>query len=664
MRNFNQKKSVRRFTERSFATLIICLTILIPTLIQCNQATAAIRSVVIEGEAAPGFAAGFVFQDFAGQRIAINNSGLTVFIAKVYDGYTFYHTLWRENSGTAELIARSEENAPGISGDVLFSVFRHPNINDAGQVAFVGQLQGSDVEMTSDNGVWKGTPGSLLLVAREGDPAPGSSGDTFGGSFYGAIGDDVALNNAGRVAFSNNLNNSTSASVWQENASGLTLLAKPGEAVPGFGDATYGSSVPGILLNNNGDLAFFPHIWGTFDWAISNVYLVQTAVNGNVTTKYTGNLTAAPGVAGGVFQQFPPGLQQYDMNASGQLVFHAYLEYGGAVDSTNQSGIWSDASGSLALVARQGSHAPGTPAGAVFDQFGGSIVMNDSGQVAFGAYLKRGAGGVDYTNSSGFWLETDGVLSLIAREGSHAPGTPDGVVFNGLLDNFSINGVGQIYFPAYVTGPGITISNAAGIWLYDPSNGLTLVVRGGDEVTLTSGETVTLNDIEIISSGYCSGGSDGRARYFNNSGEIVFGATVMPGYRDGFFISNSATNLPVPDIKANGSDGPVTVSSGAPVSVTIGLNPGNKAGQNADWWIAVKTPFAPPLDWYTYVNLTGWLPGINLYAQTGLFDLSSYEVLNMKLPVGNYTFYFAIDDPDGAATGPWWGLDSVVVTVQ
>ena len=121
---------------------------------------------------------------------------------------------------------------------------------------------------------------------------------------------------------------------------------------------------------------------------------------------------------------------------------------------------------------------------------------------------------------------------------------------------------------------------------------------------------------------------------------------------------------PTPDIKANDQEGPITVSSDLPVSVTISLNPGDKAGQNADWWIAVKTPFAPPGDWYTYVYPSGWWPGINLCAQTGLFGLSPYEVLNMTLPVGNYTFYFAIDDPVGGATGPWWGLDSVEVTVQ
>ena len=121
--------------------------------------------------------------------------------------------------------------------------------------------------------------------------------------------------------------------------------------------------------------------------------------------------------------------------------------------------------------------------------------------------------------------------------------------------------------------------------------------------------------------------------------------------------------LPVPDIKANGSDGPIVISPSTPVSIDISLVPGFHAGANADWWIAVKTPFDPPGDWYTYVHPVGWMPGINLCAQTGLFDVSPFEVLNMTLPVGTYTFYFGLDDPDWAATGPWWGLDSVEVTV-
>ena len=121
---------------------------------------------------------------------------------------------------------------------------------------------------------------------------------------------------------------------------------------------------------------------------------------------------------------------------------------------------------------------------------------------------------------------------------------------------------------------------------------------------------------------------------------------------------------PSPDIRTNGQDGPVRISSGTPVSVTVSLDPGSWAGRNADWWVAAYTPLTPPYDWYSYVYPLGWQLGIHVCAQTPLFDLSPpFEVLNMALPAGDYTFYFAVDgNADGAPDVPW--LDSVEVTVE
>lgn len=62
------------------------------------------------------------------------------------------------------------------------------------------------------------------------------------------------------------------------------------------------------------------------------------------------------------------------------------------------------------------------------------------------------------------------------------------------------------------------------------------------------------------------------------------------------------TALPAPDIKANESDGPITVSSDDSVSITICLDPGNKVGQDADWWVATDTPFALRIE-YRVLNL-------------------------------------------------------------
>ena len=117
------------------------------------------------------------------------------------------------------------------------------------------------------------------------------------------------------------------------------------------------------------------------------------------------------------------------------------------------------------------------------------------------------------------------------------------------------------------------------------------------------------------------------------------------------------------DIKANGQDGLITVPPGDPVSITIGVVSGDKAGQDADLWVAVNTPFDPPGAWYSFVYPAGWIPGINRCAQVGLFDLASFEIMNMVLPLGSYTFYFGVNDPHTSIFGPWWGLDSVEVKV-
>ena len=121
---------------------------------------------------------------------------------------------------------------------------------------------------------------------------------------------------------------------------------------------------------------------------------------------------------------------------------------------------------------------------------------------------------------------------------------------------------------------------------------------------------------------------------------------------------------PVPDIRANELGDNMTVSNGTPVSITVSLDPGNQAGENADWWVVAHTPFAAPLDWYSYVYPEGWRPGIYPCVQTPLFQVPpSFEVLNMALPPGCYTFYFAVDENmDGIVDETW--VDSVDVRVE
>jgi hypothetical protein len=97
---------------------------------------------------------------------------------------------------------------------------------------------------------------------------------------------------------------------------------------------------------------------------------------------------------------------------------------------------------------------------------------------------------------------------------------------------------------------------------------------------------------------------------------------------------------PVPDIKANGLDGPITIGRSDTLAITVQFDAGTFSGEEADWWLVARTP----LGWYYYHKTSGWLPGREVTLQIPLRNLPNREVFNMSgLPVGNYTFYFGVD---------------------
>ncbi|MFH0996565.1 MAG: DUF1566 domain-containing protein [Pseudomonadota bacterium] len=116
---------------------------------------------------------------------------------------------------------------------------------------------------------------------------------------------------------------------------------------------------------------------------------------------------------------------------------------------------------------------------------------------------------------------------------------------------------------------------------------------------------------------------------------------------------------PAPDLKANGQDVQITVSSGTPVSITASLAPGNEIGKPADWWIAYSSPDG----WYS-LDSKGWTPGINMLAQHPLFRVSPVVIYSSTLPVGDYSFYFLVDmSPNGIIVSPLY-YDVVQVHVK
>jgi hypothetical protein len=116
---------------------------------------------------------------------------------------------------------------------------------------------------------------------------------------------------------------------------------------------------------------------------------------------------------------------------------------------------------------------------------------------------------------------------------------------------------------------------------------------------------------------------------------------VWQDHRNGgmdIYFNTSA--LPHPDIKANGSDGPVTITRADTLTVTIEMDAGTHTGENCDWWLVMDTPKGR----YYYDRTQGWLPGLQVTYQGSLRDFSPKIVLNQSgLPKGDYDFYFGVD---------------------
>jgi hypothetical protein len=290
------------------------------------------------------------------------------------------------------------------------------------------------------------TAEGLRSVAISGMSAPGT-GDVYTNTPFGG-----AINNRGQILFGARIFDHNG--YWLESWPGqVGKLAVDGNRAPGLAFKTFNSLAGGpISLNDNGDSLvsfgfspfpvdpYTPHANGVGDglW-------VTSGGSGGL------NLLAADGLP-------VPGLsspnifllqQNSRLNQAGQVAFLTFAGDGIGSD------VWVDSLGQTSRHVTQAlAHAPGTPSGANFQNFG-SLLVSDAGRVAFDARLTAESGGVTSSNNSGLWQETPaGDLRLVARAGDAAPGISNTTFASGgfLIDPAAINGPGQLAFRASVSG--------------------------------------------------------------------------------------------------------------------------------------------------------------------------------------------------------------------
>lgn len=119
---------------------------------------------------------------------------------------------------------------------------------------------------------------------------------------------------------------------------------------------------------------------------------------------------------------------------------------------------------------------------------------------------------------------------------------------------------------------------------------------------------------------------------------------------------------PIPDIKANGSNEPISITAADNLSITISLNPEQELNNNADWWALASTPFGT----YSYVKSLGWQSGVQPMSQEALSELSENQILTGSgLPTGLYNLYFGVDmNMNGSIDPEQLFYDFVTITVR
>ena len=353
-------------------------------------------------------------------------------------------------------------------------------------------------------------------MAYTGQVLPVSAG---GSTIYSLSSDPILADDAGRLAFLASLAPAAAPSVlFQEYAAGLGRFAVEGEGAS-YQDYTFdivtGAPFSPHAISGNGKVMFRSRIESPTMDTLTALYLEA----GGLLSPAVLSSSPAPGVAGGTFTT---SLEYPIVNNAGQIAFEAFMVGTGIVDS-NREGIWYGTPNALQLIARDGSQAPGLPAGVNFSDTLGEIepepAINANGKVLFQHGLT--GTGITTANDIGFWAGTPGNLSVVVREGDPLPSVGAGANINFLFNRpRTINAAGQVMFMATFTtpsGPGI------GLFATDAAGVVKLVARSGQTIQVAPGDVRTIETFSIESN--VTGNQDGRRTTFNDQGLLAFVAT-------------------------------------------------------------------------------------------------------------------------------------------
>ena len=468
------------------------------------------QTVALTGQPAGDIGGGVTYGGVGAAQL--NNRGEVAFWSEGMSGpgvdLTNDIALFAGAPGAVRLAFRAGDPAPGTPDGVRFGVFNGIHLfSDSGHVAFASPLIGPGVTGDNLRGIWVGPPGSVRLLAREGEQAAGiPAGVYYGtGSLHSSL---RSLNAQGRVGFIGSVrgpgvDSPNDQGIWGGTPGDVTLVAREGDQPPGLPagvryDDLNGSNM-GFRATFTGSGINVSNFIGFFAESAGAVQLVAR----------TGQ--QVPGLPAGSTYT---GLSSFRLNDAGHFAVAAGVN--------GESAVLAGTRDALQVLATGETQAPGAPAGLNFYSIEQGPYLAPDGDVVMVWELRSPT---ITENHYGLFTSDAGDIDLLARTGDAAPGVDDGATFLRFFPVDHLLSDGTLAFEGRLQGAGVTSANDAGIWLVDPSGEMELVVREGELFDVGGGDLRTISRLSF------SAGSG-----LNDARQIAFQATFTDG-SSGVFVT-------------------------------------------------------------------------------------------------------------------------------
>jgi hypothetical protein len=355
----------------------------------------------------------------------------------------------QEPSNTIPGATMNTATLGGISGSVRIS-------GNGNHMLFGTALSNGGVTTANDTALYVGSPtAGWTILAREGDPAPGTGGASFSTSFSSPSTQNTGLNDNGFAFFKSTLAGgdvsgiTNNEALFAGTAGNLQLVLRKGATLPG------GEVVAGVMPSFISQVNSLNHV--LFDISLvqgsgttpvgpesDRALMLYVPGGGLLELMREGDAAPYPGVTfNNPLNTWSPSVPACGFTNTDQVVMSLQLG-GSATAGLDDQAIFVVTPSGIAPIVRKNDLVPGLP-GVNFGSFNNTnLGLNDAGQLFIQASF---TGAVTIDDDTAMFV-TDGAsnFKLIAREGGVAPGSGGGVWTGFSGTSAFMNGQGQVQF--------------------------------------------------------------------------------------------------------------------------------------------------------------------------------------------------------------------------